>query len=50
MSWTWANFFLLNDNLTYTIIQFKKSPHKSNSLRSESIPKLPGGMALFVGI
>ena len=27
----------------------KKSLHKSNSFRRESILKLPGGMALFVG-
>ena len=27
-----------------------KNLHKSNSLRSESISKLPGGMTLFVGL
>ena len=43
-------FFWLNDNLTKTIIQFLKSPHKPNSLRRESISKLPGGMALFIGL
>ena len=28
----------------------KKSPNKSNLLGRESISKLPGGMALFVGL
>ena len=27
-----------------------KSPHKSNSVRCDSISKLPGGMALIVGL
>ena len=36
-------FKKLNDNLDYYSV--KKSPHKSNSLRRESISKLPWGMA-----
>ena len=34
------NFFKLNDTLTYTIIQLKKSLHKSNSFKCESTSKL----------
>ena len=33
------NFFKLNDTLTYTIIQLKKSLHKSNSFKCESTSK-----------
>ena len=36
-SWTCANFFQLNDCLGQVVIQSKKSPHKSNSFRCESI-------------
>ena len=36
----WCGLFLkLNDTLTYTIIQFKKIPHKSNSIKCESTSK-----------
>ena len=33
------SFFKLNDTLNYTIIQFKKSTHKSNSFECESTSK-----------
>ena len=36
--------------LVQVVIQSKKSLHKSKSFRRESISKLPGGMALFVGL
>ena len=39
----------LNNSLDQVVIQSKKSQHKSNSFRQESISKLPGGMALFLG-
>ena len=40
----------LNNSLCQVVIQSKKSLHKSNSFRRESISKLLGGMALFVGL
>ena len=49
-SWTCVDFFKLNNSLGQVVIQPKKSPHKSNLLRRESISKLPGGMTLFVGL
>ena len=50
-SWTCADFFLkLNNSLSQVVIQSKKSPHKSKLFRRESISKLPGRMALFVGL
>ena len=43
-------FFLkLNNSLGQVVIKSKKSQHKSNLIRRESISKLPGGMALLVG-
>ena len=43
-SCTCADFFLkLNNSLGQVVIQSNKSPHKSNSLRRETISKLPGG-------
>ena len=43
-------FLKLNNGKGQVVIQSKKSLHKSNSIRRESISNLPGGMALFVGI
>ena len=44
-------FFQLNNSLGQVVIQSKKSPHKSKSVRRESIFKLVvGGMAIFVGL
>ena len=45
-----CGLFKLNNRLGQVVIQLKKSPHKSNSFRRESISKLPGGMALLVGL
>ena len=47
-SWTCTDFLKLKYILGQVVIQSKKSPHKSNSLRRESNSKLPGGMAQFV--
>ena len=37
----------MNDNLTYDIVQIKKSPHESKSLRRESISKFFIGYGLI---
>ena len=49
-NWTCAEIFKMNNSLGQVIIQSKKSPHKSNLFRRYSILKLPGGMALFMGL
>ena len=38
----------MKNGLGQVVIQFKKSPHKSNSLRPESISKLPRGKPMNV--
>ena len=43
-------FFKLHNSVGQVFIQSKKSPLKSNSFRRESISKLPGGMALVLGL
>ena len=48
MSWTCAGFFKLNNGLRQVFIQFKKSLHKSDLFRHESISKLPGGKPMNV--
>ena len=48
MSWTCADFLKLNNGVGQGVIQFLKSPHKSNSFRRESISKLPGSQPMNV--
>ena len=50
--WSPSGFRKFLINLFYNLKSYSvlKSPHKSSSLRRESISMLPGGTALYVGL